>query len=120
VYFGRGQSRKFKRSSEVRLRSNTEQVIHSAKYPSRSYHHSHSSPKKITFDQPELRTFLNYKKNPKNVEICNDNNLIKQPPMEDKEAIPEIRLLQPVIDNNEKIGDLSTIAKEKETLNFLG
>lgn len=40
--------------------------------------------------------------------------------MEAKEAIPEIRLLQPVIDNNEKIGDLSTIAKEKETLNFLG
>ena len=26
----------------------------------------------------------------------------------------------PVVDNNEKIGDLSTIVKQKETLNFLG
>lgn len=48
--------------------------------------------------------------------MCNDNNLIK----ETVSPSPEPRHLQPVIDNNEKIGDISTIVKEKETLNFLG
>ena len=49
-------SKKNKYSSEIKLRSNTEDILKSTKCPqARHYHYYNISPRKICYDEPDIR-----------------------------------------------------------------